>query len=264
MKQAYQYIVHRSPHAPILKKTVLCLIAAAFALYAPVVIPEAVSLNMNEKLIFDLHWGGIKAGKATMEIVHEGDAVRIISTAHSADWVSLFYTVNDRIETNIIKNPSGRKFGLPIDYRVQIREGRRRRNKEVIFDHEKLIALYIDHRKGKKKEFVILPHTFDPLSSLFHVRTLDIEVGKSIFVDIFDSKRMWNVEVQVLRKERIKTGLGEFDTVVIKPLMKSEGIFNRKGDMLIWLTDDKRHIPVMMKTKIVVGSVVATLVDGRY
>ncbi len=75
---------------------------------------------------------------------------------------------------------------------------------------------------------------------------------------------MWNVEVQVLRKERLKTGLGEFNTVVIKPLMKSEGIFNRKGDMVIWLTDDDRHIPVMMKTKIVVGSVVATLVSGTY
>jgi hypothetical protein len=75
---------------------------------------------------------------------------------------------------------------------------------------------------------------------------------------------MWNVEVQVLRKERLKTGLGEFNTVVIKPLMKSEGIFNRKGDMVIWLTDDDRHIPVMMKTKIVVGSIVATLVSGTY
>lgn len=225
---------------------------------------DAASQSIDEQFVFELRWSGIKAGTATMEIIHEENVALIISTARSADWVSLFYTVDDRIESHLVKKPSLPLFGLPTDYRVKIREGRRRRNKEVIFDHEKLKALYIDHRKGKKKEFVILPDTLDPLSSLFHVRTLDIEVGKSIFVNIFDSKRMWNVEVQVLRKERLKTGLGEFNTVVIKPLMKSEGIFNRKGDMVIWLTDDERHIPVMMKTKIVVGSVVATLVGGTY
>jgi hypothetical protein len=81
---------------------------------------------------------------------------------------------------------------------------------------------------------------------------------------MFDSKRLWNVEVQVLRKEKIRTELGEFNTVVIKPLMKSEGIFNKKGDMYIWLTDDQKRIPVKMQTKVAVGSVIATLVRGSF
>jgi hypothetical protein len=46
--------------------------------------------------------------------------------------------------------------------------------------------------------------------------------------------------------------------------MKSEGIFNRKGDMYIWLTDDQRRIPVRMQTKVAVGSITATLVSGTY
>jgi len=44
------------------------------------------------------------------------------------------------------------------------------------------------------------------------------------------------------------------DTIVVKPLMKSEGIFNRKGDMFIWLTDDQKRTPVRMQTKVAVGS----------
>jgi len=72
------------------------------------------------------------------------------------------------------------------------------------------------------------------------------------------------VEVQVLRREKVKTKLGEFDTVVIKPLMKSEGIFNRKGDVYIWLTDDKKRIPVKLESKVAIGSITATLVGGRY
>jgi hypothetical protein len=46
--------------------------------------------------------------------------------------------------------------------------------------------------------------------------------------------------------------------------MKSEGIFNRKGEMLIWLTDDQKRIPVKMQTKVAVGAITATLVGGSY
>jgi hypothetical protein len=89
-------------------------------------------------------------------------------------------------------------------------------------------------------------------------------VGKSLYVDIFDSNKLWKVEVLVLRKEKIKTKLGSFNTVVIKPLMQSEGIFNKKGEIFIWLTDDQKHVPVKMQTKVVVGSITATLVAGAY
>jgi hypothetical protein len=43
--------------------------------------------------------------------------------------------------------------------------------------------------------------------------------------------------------------------------MKTEGIFNRKGAIYIWITDDARRIPVLMKTKVAIGSVTATLVE---
>jgi hypothetical protein len=68
----------------------------------------------------------------------------------------------------------------------------------------------------------------------------------------------------VLRREELVTPLGRFKTIVIQPLLKSEGIFARTGDMFIWLTDDDRRIPVQMKSKVVVGSITATLTGGSY
>ncbi|MEW6108861.1 MAG: DUF3108 domain-containing protein [Nitrospirota bacterium] len=224
---------------------------------------SAFAFNVPEKLIFDLTWAGIKAGTATLNIIKEQDSMKIVSTARSDDWVSLFYTVDDRIESRIVRTQSS-YFALPQNYLVKIREGRHRRHKEVIFDHEKRKAVYINHIENDKKTLDIGENTLDPLSSFYHIRTMNIEVGKSVFLDIFDSKRLWNIEVQILRKEKIQTSLGEFNTIVIKPLMKSEGIFNRKGDMYIWLTDDMKHIPVKMQTKVAVGSITATLVGGNY
>ena len=230
-----------------------------------VLLPGNVSaFIIPEKLIFDLTWTGLKAGTATLEIVNEKGHAKIISTAQSADWLSAFYAVDDRIES-VLKNSQAMSFiGLPESYRVKVREGSHRRDKEAIFDHANRQVTFIDHLANEKKTYKIGENTLDALSSFYFIRTAKYEVGKSVYVNMFDSKKLWDVEVQVLRKEKIKTKLGEFDTVVIKPLMKSEGIFNGKGDLYIWLTDDLRHIPVKMQSKVAVGSITATLVGGIY
>jgi hypothetical protein len=46
--------------------------------------------------------------------------------------------------------------------------------------------------------------------------------------------------------------------------MKSEGIFFRRGEIYIWLTDDEKRLPVMLKTKVKIGWVTASLVGGKY
>lgn len=219
----------------------------------------ASALEIPEKLVFDLTWTGIKAGTATQEITNEGNTIKIVSTARSADWLSVFFPVDDRIES-ILSREQGRPLGLPRHYRMTVREGKHRRDKEIIFDQMKGKAQYVDHLGSERATLDILPNTYDVYSSFYFVRTLALEPGKPIYVNILDNKKLWNVEVLVLKKERLDTVLGEVNTIHIRPLIKSEGIFEKKGAIDIWLTDDERRIPVRMKTKVAVGSVTATLV----
>ena len=223
---------------------------------------DAVSLTIPEKLVYDLTWTGIKAGTATQEISDENDVIRVLSTARSADWISVFFPVEDRVESILSRTPP--PLGLPLNFRMKVSEGHHRRDREIIFDHARGKARYIDHMGSDKAEVDIGKDTYDPYSCFYYVRTLPLEVGKSVYVSILDNKELWKVEVQVLKKERLKTILGEVDTIQIKPLMKSEGIFQRKGEIYIWLTDDERRIPVKMKTKVTIGSVTATLVGGKF
>jgi hypothetical protein len=44
-------------------------------------------------------------------------------------------------------------------------------------------------------------------------------------------------------------------------VLKSDGIFQKKGDILIWLTDDTKRTPVKVETEVPVGKVVAKLRD---
>ena len=217
-----------------------------------------------ERLEFEISYTGITAGRAVQEVTQVGNEIHIVSTARSASWLKIFFPVDDRIESVLIPSSQGHQLGVPRLYRERIREGGTRFQKDALFDQQKLEVTTKDLLKKTENTQKISAQTYDTLSSFFFFRTIELQVGKSSFIDIFDCKKLWNTEVQVLRREEIRTPLGRFKTVVIKPILKSEGIFARTGDMLIWLTDDERRIPLLMKSKVKIGSITATLVGGSY
>jgi len=225
---------------------------------------SACAFQMPERLEFEISYSGIPAGHAVQEVTRSGSEITIVSTARSAAWLKIFFPVDDRIESVLVQDSSQGTIGVPRLYRERIREGGTRFQKDAIFDRGKLEVTTKDLLKKTEVVQKISPMTYDTLSSFYFFRTVALQVGKSSYIDIFDCKKLWNTEVQVLRREEIETPLGRFKTVVIKPILKFEGIFARTGDMFIWLTDDERRIPVQMKSKVKIGSISATLVGGSY
>lgn len=216
----------------------------------------------GEKLVYALSWTGIPVGVATQEIVDEGGVRRIVSTAKSNDWLSAFFPVNDRTDSFTTKE--GGYPGKSYYFRMQIREGSRRRDREISFDQARRKALFHDRINGDRADVEIVENTYDIYSSFYHVRFLDLQVGKSLYIHVLDGRELQRIEIRVLGKERVETPVGEFDTIVVKPLVKPEGVFEGKGGATIWLTDDSRRIPVKAQTKVKVGSVTAILTGGKY
>lgn len=217
--------------------------------------------TVGEKLTFDISWMGFHAGIATIEVYQrtkykDKDVYHIVSTAKSGSFVSAFYPVDDRAESFIDANKLFSYF-----HKVRVREGELKNDKETEFDQANHKAYY--RKTGEKEEvFDVPPKVQDALSCFYYFRTLDsIEIGKPIFIDTFESEKTWQLEVQVLRKERIKTPVGEFDTILIKPLLKFKGIFVHKGDVYLWVTDDYRRMPVQIKSKVIIGYFTATLIS---
>lgn len=240
---------------------IVVLLSLVWALYGD---QSAHAFPIPERLEFEISYTGITAGRAIQEVTLEGGEVHIVSRAKSADWLKLFFPVDDYIESVLIKGAPPLYIGVPRLYRERIREGWTRFEKDAVFDRDLLEVKTKDFLKKTETTQKITRRTYDTLSSFFYFRTVALQVGTSSFIDIFDCKKLWNTEVQVLRREQVKIPLGTFNTIVIKPLLKSEGIFARTGDMHIWLTDDERRIPVLMKSKVKVGSFSATLVGGSY
>ncbi len=237
-------------------------IAAAIPPAPPQIAPPAVKPEGNtalskfrrEKLSYSLYWFGIHVGNAELEAVGSPDKVIIKCQVHSTPAISAFYKVDDHSESEVIN-------GAPVNFRIKQHEGKYRSDKETVFDPDKKHVTFFNYRKGTKNDYPIqTSELWDLISGFYYLRTQPFEVGKTICIDIFDSDKFFQAEVNVIGKERIEFSATEIlDTVKVKPVLKSEGLFQNKGDILIWLTDDDNKTPVKVETKVPIGKVVAIL-----
>ncbi len=217
--------------------------------------------GVGERLKFEIKYGFISAGTATLgipETVTERgyECYRIVSVAESNSFFSAFFTVRDVAESYL----DTREL-VPRRFEKRLREGNFRAHDIVLFDHDRHVALY---PKRGDRLVPISVGAQDILSSLYYVRMMDLTVGRSTFIDNHADRKNYPLEIKVLRKERVKVPVGRFDCLVVEPVMRGAGLFSHQGRLTVWLTDDAARIPVLMKSKIMVGSITAVLTDVDY
>ena len=86
---------------------------------------------------------------------------------------------------------------------------------------------FYPERKVYVRNGVENPSVAEPLdegSFVYFMRSVPLEVGKT-----YEFNRYYHVDrnpvvIQVVRKERIKVPAGEFDAIVVKPIIKSKGL----------------------------------------
>lgn len=236
-------------------------IIAVFLAFSGVSHAEGLPTSVPETLYYDISYGPFEVGRSTMEVVNNEDGtVSIITRARSKGWVDDVYPVDDFAESVVEDFDTL----VPIKYTLKTREGKGRKHREVLFDHADNKATYIDHISQVNTEYEIPERVFDPLAAFFYTRRLILEPGQNQTVPMFDSKKFWPLEVKVIKRQNIKVPAGKFDTVLISPVMQSEGIFSRSGDMYIWVTNDERRIPVLIKSKVLIGSIKVKLTGVSY
>jgi hypothetical protein len=220
--------------------------------------PGAIPFGPGEEFNFAVKFGFVRAGNATMAVetmeVVKGEATyRIVSTARSARFFATFFPVEDRV----ISRWSPR-LRLPLEFEKHIREGKYAKDVCMRFDHDRGMAVYADSVESE-----ILPGSQDVLSAFYFVRSLPLAVGMVIEVPNHSDGKNYPLQVRVIGRETVEVPAGKFSCWVVEPLLKSAGLFKQEGRLTIWLTDDARRMPVLMKSKVAVGSIVAELESFR-
>jgi hypothetical protein len=217
-----------------------------------------VPWKIGEYFQFSIDWSGLNGGNALMQVqnmqtVDGHRAWRIVTKAESNSFVSKFYKVRDRAESFIDADSLyTRRF------EKHLREGSYKKDLSIRFDQGDGKAVY-----ESGKSFDVPARVHDVLSAFYYVRTCPLPEGGTISIPTHDNEKSYDMEVRVIRRERVEVPAGKFDCVVVQPVLKSEGIFKSKGEMLVWLSDDERRIPVQVKSKVPIGSISVSLTDMR-
>jgi len=116
---------------------------------------------------------------------------------------------------------------------------------------------FYPERKVYVRNGVENPSVAEPLdegSFVYFMRSVPLEVGKT-----YEFNRYYHVDrnpviIQVVRKERIKVPAGEFDAIVVKPIIKSKGLFSENGEAEVWFSDDSSRTLLRLKSKLSFGT----------
>ncbi|MEZ5428834.1 MAG: DUF3108 domain-containing protein [Pyrinomonadaceae bacterium] len=145
-------------------------------------------------------------------------------------------------------------------------QGDRVRDSEALFDYPSGKVTYIETdpndltRPPRQMASPIETGVQDMISGAYLLRQLPLEVGKTFDLRISDSGLVYKVPVKVTEREKKKSILGKKWCFRLEPDVFGEGrLIEREGKMIIWITDDKRRLPVQAQINTSLGKVVVKL-----
>ena len=204
--------------------------------------------GVGEKLTFDVRFGPLKVGTSTME-VREISHIRgraAYKTYFRVQGGTFFYKVDDVLQSWIdTETLSSLRFTQSLE------EGSR--NRERHFEIYPDRAVYVELSKGPE-EHPSVSHPLDDASFLYFIRTIPLEMGRTYEFNRYFRPDRNPVKVRVLRRERIVVPAGTFNAIVVRPTIKTKGIFAENGEAELWLSDDERRMVLQLKSKMSFGS----------
>lgn len=252
------------------KKYILLLVSSIFLTLhlSSAFEPADIAFKPGEKISYDLfyNWGmiWIHAGNAhfsALETNYRDEPSFMFSVSgNSLKSFDKFYLVRDTFITIV----NQRTF-LPRYFKRVVREDNYWAEDEYWFkkgDEQKVsVITQCKRRKGKNVDTLsINPSITDLITAIYKVRNADYSKLKkndripfSIIFD--DDDKPYDLWLSYQGKEQVKIRNGQkFNCIKLKPLLVKGYVFEDEDAMTIWITDDLNRIPIMIETKIRVGS----------
>ena len=221
----------------------------ALLVFAPLASPQ--SLPARETLYYTVEWRLITAGKAKLEWTSEQrprSGAQVNLRLESVGLVSKFYKVEDDYSSNLTSALCGQSL------QMTTLEGSRQRETKVTFDSASRKASYVERDRARNAviathEIDIPPCVHDVVGGFYLLRTLNLEPGQSAEVPVSDGKKSAMAKVEAQQREDVKTPGGTFKTIHCEVHVFNDVLYRRQAHLYIWLTDDRRKLPVRVQVR---------------
>ena len=257
---------HKHRHLPTPVPTPMALPPEVKA-KVPAYKPGPIPFHNGEQLIYQASWVGIPAAQARIEF-HKSpkDPSRWIGETwiETSPYADVFYKMRDYMRESM-PDDTLHTSGV---YLIQ-HEKSRLNYYDVSFDRTaQLVTTTKKNKKGAETKQYVASDPWGPISAAMMALTQDFEPHKTYAFDVFSGSQRYVFAFDVQKRERIHLDLGDFDAWRIVPDVwyVSDGkLRNQAHETVLWISADKRHLPLRIEAQAFIGYVRADLIkiDGK-
>jgi hypothetical protein len=204
---------------------------------------------VGEKLTYSAKLGLLTLGSGTLEVAGI-DTVRGMESFRfrfRLQGKTIVYSMDDVLESYVgTKDMVSRRFLQDF-----VENGKpSKRHYEIVAD-----SGYF-REEGKPGTQPAPTDALDDAAFFYFVRVTDLQVGKTYKYDRYFRKEKNPVTIEVTKREKMELPDGrEVDCLVLHPVIDTKGMFSKRSDTRIWLTDDERRLPVQIRSKFPFGTI---------
>lgn len=213
---------------------------------------QSGNLPAKESLSYAIEWRLITAGRARMDWTalpgpRGGWESKV--KVESVGLVSKLFKVDDEYTSQVTQSLCAQSS------HSVTHEGVRHRETLIAFDADTHKANYLERDTAKNttllaQELEIPPCVHDVIGGLYLLRTLNLEPGQAVQAPVSNGKKVVSARIEAQAREDIKTPAGTFKTVRYELFLFNNVLWSRSGHLDIWLTDDRRRIPVQIRFRL--------------
>ena len=212
----------------------------------------------GEKVTYDIHYGFINAGIATLELnatVEDGkEALHSYFLAKTTGVADVLFKVRDIYQSYI--NP---ETELPFKSIRDISEGRYKKYNVVLFDHDtrKDSAILNSELTGKH---IAQKGIHDILSCFYYFRknylanNYPFKKGEMITIMTWFTDELYPIKMIYVGTEEVRTRAGKMLCYKFNPVTEVGRLFKTEEDVSFWFSADKNYLPVKIRFDIFVGA----------
>ena len=214
------------------------------------------------RLEYRVAWNGIPAGSAAVSIAPgEADGRETLSvqgTAGTNAFVSLFWSFRGTMQVTMLADgPAPHRF----DYRRDINGS----PYATTIDFAEGTAHGVYEHRGVRQETEMTAEVVDPVTAVFRAIGSDAGPGDDLWYDVWTGEIRYLVKLDIRKRETIDVPAGRFAALQVVPhVWRIEGRpapDTRIRRATIWVTDDARHVPLRVQSKVFLGSVSLDLLE---
>jgi hypothetical protein len=231
----------------------LLLALALFQAGDPPATPPSYPFAVGETLSYSAKLGLLTLGSGTLQVAAI-DSLRGIETFRfrfRLQGKNVLYSLDDVLESW-----------------VGTGDFESRRFEQHLLENDKpthrLYEIYPDsgfyRELGKDSARAAPNDPLDDAAFFYFVRITPLEVGKKYVFDRYFRKDKNPVTIEVVKREKMELPDGRnVPCLVLHPVIETKGMFSKRSDTRIWLTDDERRIPVQIRSKFPFGTITLRL-----